>query len=72
MKSIVFIESNFTGIDAIRKAAQVGFKCYLITSSYQMIRSLLPHDIFDGLDQCFELIAGNISEAAGIDGKSLA
>ncbi|MBX9769400.1 MAG: ATP-grasp domain-containing protein, partial [Bdellovibrionales bacterium] len=56
MKSIAFVESNFTGIDAIRSAARAGYKCYLITSDYKHLKSMLPHDIFEGFDECVEVV----------------
>lgn len=56
MQSIVFVESNFTGIDAIRSASRAGFKCYLLTADYKQLRSMLPHDIFEAFDSCCEIL----------------
>lgn len=56
MKAVVFIETNFTGVDAIRKSAHAGIKCYLVTSDYEFMKSMLPHDMFDGFENLVEII----------------
>ncbi len=56
MKSVVFIESNFTGIDAIMKASRAGHKCYLVTSDFEKLKSMLPHDIFEAFGGTCQVI----------------
>ncbi len=56
MKSIAFIESNFTGIDAIKSASAAGIKCYLVTSDFKKLMSMLPHDLFENFDGVCELV----------------
>lgn len=57
MQSIAFIETNFTGIDAIKKAAAFGMKCYLVTSDFHLLKRLLPEELFVDFDNCAEIIA---------------
>lgn len=56
MKSVAFIETNFTGMDAIKKAAAIGIKCYLVTSDFQLLKKLLPEELFSDFDNCAEII----------------
>lgn len=56
MQSVVFIESNFTGLDALKKAANAGYVCYLVTSNLKQLKSLLPDELFAGLEDCATII----------------
>jgi len=56
MKSVVFIECNFTGIDAIVSASKAGIKCYLITSDLDLLKSMLPKTFFDHLHESVDII----------------
>lgn len=50
MKTVVFIETNFTGIDAIVSSAKAGIKSYLVTSDLPLLKRLLPEELFAGLE----------------------
>jgi len=56
MKVIIHIETNFTGIDAIVKSAKLGYKNYLVTSDFNLLKSLLPIELFEGFESAVEIL----------------
>ena len=64
MRAIAFIESNFTGIDAIRRAAEDGIKCYLVSSNVQQLKAMLPFELFEGLSEIAEIVLVENSDSA--------
>lgn len=50
MKIVVFIETNFSGLDAIRYCREVGYKAILVTDSFERFRKWFPASVLHKLE----------------------
>lgn len=50
MKTVVFIETNFSGLDAIRYCNEVGYRSILVTDSFARFRKWFPAAVMYKLD----------------------
>lgn len=50
MKTIVFIETNFSGLDAIRYCREMGYRAVLVTDSFERFRKWFPASVLYKLD----------------------
>ena len=50
MKTVVFIETNFSGLDAIRYCNEVGYRSVLVTDSFERFTKWFPASVLYKLD----------------------
>lgn len=50
MKTVVFIETNFSGLDAIRYCTEKGYRSVLVTDSFERFRKWFPASCLSKLD----------------------
>ncbi|NUF85484.1 ATP-grasp domain-containing protein [Acinetobacter seifertii] len=60
-KVVVFIETNFTGLDALTYCKEKGYHSVLITDSYERFLSWFPASSLSKIDQASEIINVNNS-----------
>jgi biotin carboxylase len=56
MKTVVFIETNFSGLDAIRYCKENGYRAVLVTDSFDRFRRWFPSSVLYKLDLADQVV----------------
>lgn len=56
MKTVVFIETNFSGLDAIRYCKEKGYRAVLVTDSFDRFRRWFPSSVLYKLDLAAQVV----------------